>query len=206
MPRIARAINSGLGFFAIGSRDVLCDWVHADNLVQALLLAGASLTENAPAGRGGCQGEPEAAGQAFFINDGAPINNFAFLRQVFAPPGSAASASLFWLRVPSSAMYTFAAAAEVLHRAAGRWLALDPFLTKAEVCKVGYTHYMTTARAERILGYRPVLDPQEGLQRTREFFAPLVRQRPSRVLSGMALATPFAALLLLITSMVLRAR
>ncbi len=42
-PRIIKMLNQGLGFFAIGPESVLCDWVHADNLVHGILLAAAAL-------------------------------------------------------------------------------------------------------------------------------------------------------------------
>ena len=167
LPRIVDLVNRGAGFFAVGGRDVLCDWVHADNVVHALLLAARALSE----GAGGCSGE------AFFVSDGHPVNNFDFLAKLLTLPcyGPAAQASMFWLRIPSGIVYCFACVTEAVHRVmAGCGLNFEPLLTKAEVCKVGYTHFMSVDKAQRVLGYRPVVTHREGLERTRAFFAPRV--------------------------------
>eukprot|EP00045_Choanoeca_perplexa_P009158 m.87417 g.87417 ORF g.87417 m.87417 type:complete len:277 (-) comp14776_c0_seq7:332-1162(-) len=72
LPRIIKVLNSGLDFFAIGSQDVLCDWVHGQNLVHGILLAGqACLMQDA-----------DKCGRAYPISDGCPVNNFVFLSQV----------------------------------------------------------------------------------------------------------------------------
>ena len=39
--------TSGLGFFAIGPSEILCDWVHVDNLVHSLVLAAHGLVTRA---------------------------------------------------------------------------------------------------------------------------------------------------------------
>jgi nucleoside-diphosphate-sugar epimerase len=48
-------------------RPYIVDWVHVDNFVHANVCAA-----TAPRG--------DVAGQAFFISDGNPVNNFEFLR------------------------------------------------------------------------------------------------------------------------------
>lgn len=154
LPRITGLINQGLGFFSIGSPDILCDWVHADNLVHALLLAAAALA--VPADNAGAAGATRVAGRAFHIADGFPINNFAFMQRIFGTPG------LFWLRVPTSIMYAMAAATEAVHRTLAPVFVFEPFLTKAEVCKVGYTHYMDMTGPREALGYEPIISAEVG--------------------------------------------
>lgn len=56
----------GLLKFRIGGPNVLTDWVYAENLVHAHLLASMALSDDLP----GRSGLPPAAGQAYFISDG----------------------------------------------------------------------------------------------------------------------------------------
>jgi nucleoside-diphosphate-sugar epimerase len=116
LPRIIKIINGGVGFFAIGGRDILCDWVHVDNLVHSMVLAAAAAAAAAPSAtaavssersggstigdvtrRGGDvirRGDP--CGKAFAIGDGVPVNNFVFLRQLLGCD------ELFWMSAPTN--------------------------------------------------------------------------------------------------------
>ncbi|KAK4387835.1 Short-chain dehydrogenase/reductase family 42E member 1 [Sesamum angolense] len=76
LPRILKLAKLGLLPFKIGSTNVKSDWVYIDNLVFALLLASMELLDDIP----GRQGQPIAAGQAYFISDGYPVNTFEFIR------------------------------------------------------------------------------------------------------------------------------
>lgn len=66
LPRILKMAKMGLLKFRIGGPNVLTDWVYADNLVHAQLLASMALIDDLP----GRSGLPPAAGQAYFISDG----------------------------------------------------------------------------------------------------------------------------------------
>ena len=68
------------------------------------------------------------SGKAYFISDGAPINNFEFLR----PLAEAVGAPFPSLRLPASMALVIARVGEVLHYVTG----LEPLLTRAEVYKV----------------------------------------------------------------------
>lgn len=56
----------GLLFFKVGGTSIKTDWVYAENLVLALILASMGLLDDIP-GRGA---QPVAAGQPYFICDG----------------------------------------------------------------------------------------------------------------------------------------
>lgn len=118
--------------------------------------------------------DPSVCGQAFPIADGQPVNNFEFLRQVLAAP------ELFQLQVPSGLAYFGAACIELVHSVVGRLVPFEPLLTRAEVCKVGYTHYFNMAGVQRRLGYAPLVDHAEGMRRTSEVFAPLLKSAAQR--------------------------
>ena len=181
-PRIVGMVNKGLGFFAIGDANILCDWVHGENVAHGCVVACAGMNSTAQRRR--------IAGRAFFLSDGHPVNNFTFIGSVLGDP------SLFWFRVPTWFMYVIARAAEALHALIP---AIVPFLTVAEVCKVGYTHYADPDEARADLGFVPLVPYGEGLQRARAHFAPTVR-RPSRLT-----VTVIMALVVLIVSVVVLA-
>ena len=73
-PRIAALMRAGLYVFRIGDPSVRVDWVHGDNLADAHVRAMAALLAPPPGA-----GAPRAAGQAFFVSDGEPVNQFTFL-------------------------------------------------------------------------------------------------------------------------------
>lgn len=56
----------GLLLFRIGDVNVKTDWVYVDHLVIALLLASMGLLKD----KADKNGEPIAAGRAYFISDG----------------------------------------------------------------------------------------------------------------------------------------
>jgi len=118
LPRIAALMRLGLYRFFIGGADVKVDWLHADNFVDAQVLAMAELL-------GG--GKRSAArSRAFFISDGAPVNSFDFLQ----PLGDAVGAPAPALRMSTEFMLGVASVCEALAA-----LGLPPFLTRAEVLR-----------------------------------------------------------------------
>ncbi|XP_062860951.1 short-chain dehydrogenase/reductase family 42E member 1 [Trichomycterus rosablanca] len=142
LPRIVRMIERGLFKFVYGDPDSLVEFVHIDNLVSAHVLAAEALTE----GR-----QHRAAGQAYFISDGRPVNNFEFFRPLVEGLGY----SFPHLRLPVSLIYFFAFLTEMVHRVVGRVYDFQPLLTRAEVYKTGVTHYFSMDKARAELGYDP---------------------------------------------------
>lgn len=76
--RIINLLRKGLAKFSIGSKDSKVDWVHVDNLVHAHILASQRLSEENLGKK-----KEVVAGNPYFINDQAPINNFEFFRPIF---------------------------------------------------------------------------------------------------------------------------
>ncbi|EGD78877.1 hypothetical protein PTSG_01854 [Salpingoeca rosetta] len=153
LPRIIRLVNKGLGFMAIGRRDVLCDWVYGENLAHAIALAVQRLTADDSA--------PTVSGRALFISDQQPVNNFTFLATILG------DTSLFSVYVPTPAMLALAHVIERAHAIIAPIVPFEPFLTVAEVCKVGVTHYASPRLARHALGYTPRVTQDEAIQRTR---------------------------------------
>lgn len=162
LPRILSLAQMGLLTFKIGDASVKNDWLYVDNLVHALLLASMGLLDDIP----GREGIPIAAGQTYFISDGAPVNTFEFLRPLvtsleydfpklsISVPTALVVAKIFW----------------TIYFLFYPWLKKSwfpsPLILPAEVYKVGITHYFSILKAKQELGYTPIVKPQEGMKAT----------------------------------------
>ncbi|TSK38384.1 Thrombospondin type-1 domain-containing protein 4 [Bagarius yarrelli] len=142
LPRIVKYLESGLFRFVYGDPESLVEFVHVENLVSAHELAAEALTDKR---------EHRAAGQAYFISDGRPVNNFEFFR----PLVEALGYPFPKLRLPVSLVYFFAFLTEMVHSAVSRFYNFQPLLTRAEVYKTGVTHYFSIEKARAELGYDP---------------------------------------------------
>lgn len=140
LPRIVSYIERGLFKFVYGDPGSLVEFVHVDNLVQAHILASEALT----AAKGHV-----ASGQAYFISDGRPVNNFEFLRPLVEGLGYRFPS----IRLPLTLIYCFAFLTEMAHFILGRVYNFQPFLTRTEVYKTGVTHYFSLEKAKKELGY-----------------------------------------------------
>ena len=122
----------------VGSKDVKLDNSYVHNLIHGFILAGEHLV---PGG--------SAPGQAYFVNDGEPINMFDFSRPVIEACGE---------RWP-----TFRVSGRLVHAVMSVWQWLHfrlglpkPLLEPLAVERVYLDNYFSTAKAERDLGYRPL--------------------------------------------------
>ncbi|XP_078318967.1 short-chain dehydrogenase/reductase family 42E member 1-like [Crassostrea virginica] len=143
IPRTVTTVQSG-AMKALFGKDSLQDFLHVDNLVQAHILAGQALLESR---------KSVAAGQAYFISDGAPINTFEFFRPLLSGLGY----PLPNIYVPVSLVYVIAFIIEWIHFFVGRIYNFQPILTRTEVYKSGVTHYFSIKKATRDLGYHPTV-------------------------------------------------
>ncbi|KAL4658760.1 short-chain dehydrogenase/reductase family 42E member 1-like isoform X1 [Arapaima gigas] len=142
LPRIVSYIERGIFRFVYGSSSSLVEFVHVDNLVLAHKLAATALTSSK---------QHRAAGQAYFISDGRPVNNFEFFRPLVEGLGY----NFPKIRMPISLIYFFAFLTEMVHCLLGWMYNFQPLLTRTEVYKTGVTHYFSIAKAVTELGYKP---------------------------------------------------
>eukprot|EP00293_Proteomonas_sulcata_P008426 CAMPEP_0184288560 /NCGR_PEP_ID=MMETSP1049-20130417/1082_1 /TAXON_ID=77928 /ORGANISM="Proteomonas sulcata, Strain CCMP704" /LENGTH=286 /DNA_ID=CAMNT_0026595029 /DNA_START=526 /DNA_END=1386 /DNA_ORIENTATION=+ len=158
LPRIYQQVQRGIAFFCIGGMSTLSDWLYVDNLTQALYLADRALADRFR--RTGASGRP------YFVHDGKPINTFEFLRRIFVPLGFP---NVFRLPLSTTLMLGVATLIEWFQYLVGNHLGIAPFLTTAEVLKVGVTHYFSMQSARERLGYTPEILQDEGIARTVSF-------------------------------------
>lgn len=142
LPRIVGYIENGIFRFVYGNPSSLVEFVHVDNLVSAHELAAEALTADH---------QHRSAGQAYFISDGRPVNNFEFFRPLVEGLGY----SFPKVRLPVSLIYFFAFLTEMIHHLIGPIYNFQPLLTRTEVYKTGVTHYFSMAKAKAELGYKP---------------------------------------------------
>ncbi|XP_053172809.1 short-chain dehydrogenase/reductase family 42E member 1 [Scomber japonicus] len=142
LPRIVGYIEKGIFRFVYGEPSNLVEFVHVDNLVSAHELAADALT---------AEKQHCSAGQAYFISDGQPVNNFEFFRPLVEGLGYPFPK----LRLPISLIYFFAFLTEMFHHLIGPLYNFQPLLTRTEVYKTGVTHYFSMAKAKAELGYDP---------------------------------------------------
>ncbi|XP_053305352.1 short-chain dehydrogenase/reductase family 42E member 1 [Spea bombifrons] len=142
IPRIIGYLEKGLFKCVHGDPSTLVQFVHVDNLVSAHILAAESM-------------KPEknevAAGQAYFISDGPPVNNFEFFRPLVENLGYEFPTR----RLPLFLIYFFAFVTEWIHFLVSPVYNFQPLLTRTEVYKTGVTHYFSIEKAKRDLGYEP---------------------------------------------------
>ncbi|MED6206400.1 hypothetical protein PIB30_026345 [Stylosanthes scabra] len=172
LPRIISMAKLGLLFFRIGDHNVKSDWVFVDNLVLALILASMGLLDDNDEGKEKEKGNklPKAAGQAYFISDGLPVNTFEFIEPLLT--GLDYQLPRRWLSVDlalviakiSWVVYTVLLLCPpwLLN---WRWLP-QPFILPAEVHKVGVTHYFSCLKAKEEIGYVPKVSSKEGMAST----------------------------------------
>lgn len=142
LPRVVDYIEKGIFRFVYGNPSSLVEFVHVDNLVSAHELAADALTP---------EKQHRSAGQAYFISDGRPVNNFEFFRPLVEGLGYPFPK----LHLPISLIYLFAFLTEMIHHLVGPLYNFQPLLTRTEVYKTGVTHYFSMAKAKAELGYEP---------------------------------------------------
>ncbi|KAL3877516.1 hypothetical protein ACJMK2_035213 [Sinanodonta woodiana] len=142
-PRIVSYIEKGYYCMTYGT-STKQDFVHVENVAQAHQLAGEALTEI---------NNYKAAGQAYFISDGAPINTFDFYRPLVEGLGYPVPT----IQLSITLVYIFAILTEIVHSMIARVYNFQPLLTRTEVYKTGVTHHFSIAKARQELGYCPTI-------------------------------------------------
>lgn len=112
------------------------------------------------AGTGDASLEP--CGQAYCISDGTPVENFEFLRPLCEARGK----KFPRITLPTPLLMHVAHATEIVYHVTNALgFPVEPFLTRAEVLKVGYSHHFSMAKAKRDLGYVPLTNSEQGAQK-----------------------------------------
>lgn len=132
----------------IGREDKLVDFTYVDNAAAAHLAAAERLHPDSP-----------IAGRPFFVSDDAPVALWDFVDRILAVAG------LDPVRRSVSPWAAYAAGSllETLYRAFG--LKGEPRLTRFLAEELSTAHWFDISAAGELLGYRPIVDVDEGFRR-----------------------------------------
>jgi nucleoside-diphosphate-sugar epimerase len=132
----------------VGSGENRVDIAYIDNVVHAHLLAAKNLETTG-----------SGAGQAFFIGQEEPVLLWQWINDLFVrlniPPVTQ--------RVPLAIAYGAGMAMESLYTVLGK--AGEPRMTRFLAYQLAKSHWFSHQKAEKLLGYRPLVDTDVGLVR-----------------------------------------
>lgn len=133
----------------VGNGQNLVDITYIDNAVHAHLLAAKNLEDSG-----------SAAGRAYFISQGEPVHLWSWINTLFQRLGIP--------RVQKRVSYTKAYWAGTIFERIYKTLGLkdDPPMTRFLAEQLAKPHWFSLDRAERELGYEPLVNQVEGLNRT----------------------------------------
>ena len=153
--KVFESVLAGHVKVLVGSKNVKLDNSYVHNLVHGFILAAEHLVD------GGT-----APGQAYFINDGEPINMFEFSRPVVEACGQP------WpsLWVPGRLVWAAMMAWQFLHFKFGL---PKPLLEPLAVERLYLDNYFSIAKAERDLGYRPLFTTEQALAQCTPYYVEL---------------------------------
>ncbi|MDO9041531.1 MAG: NAD-dependent epimerase/dehydratase family protein [Desulfocapsaceae bacterium] len=138
----------------VGAGENLVDISYVDNVAHAHLLAADNLA-----------GTGTAAGRAYFISQGEPVNLWQWIGELFSRLDIAPVRA----KISYPAAYTIGALLEGACCLAGRQQ--EPPMTRFLAQQLAKSHYFSIARASHDLGYQPLVSTTEGMER---LFASLI--------------------------------
>ena len=153
--KVFESVLAGHVKVLVGNKDIKLDNSYVHNLVHGFILAAQHLVE------GGT-----APGQAYFINDGEPINMFEFARPVVEACGEPFPK----FRVPGRLVWFAMTIWQYLHFKFGL---PKPLLEPLAVERIYLDNYFSIAKAERDLGYRPLFTTEQALQQCIPYYVEL---------------------------------
>lgn len=147
IPRLLARARSGR-LRRVGDGGNLIDMIYVENAAAAHLQAAEALQPGSP-----------AAGQAYFISQGEPVNCWQWINQILAlaelPPVTRA--------ISTHVAWQVGAAAEAIYRLFR--LHREPPMTRFLAAQLGMSHYFDISRARRDFGYDPAVSTAEGMSR-----------------------------------------
>ncbi len=133
----------------VGKGKNLVDITYIDNAVHAHLLAAKNLEDSA-----------SAAGRAYFISQGEPVHLWPWVNTLFQRLGI----PTVHKRVSYTKAYWAGSILERIYKTFN--LKDDPPMTRFLAEQLAKPHWFALDRAERDLGYEPLVNQTEGLNRT----------------------------------------
>ena len=157
IPRLIARARSGR-LRKIGDATNLVDVTYVENAAEAHLRAAESLTGEAALAAG-----PRAAGKAYFLSQGTPVNCWHWIDEVLAlanlpPVHKSMSFKTAWRA---------GALCETVYRTLG--LSGEPPMTRFLAAQLAKSHWFDISAAKQDLGYQPRVSTEEGMRRLGEW-------------------------------------
>ncbi|MFT5699301.1 MAG: nucleoside-diphosphate-sugar epimerase [Desulforhopalus sp.] len=133
----------------VGDGDNLVDISYIDNVAHAHLLAAQNLTQ-----------EQTAAGQAYFISQGEPVNLWDWINELFELMG----VERITKRISYKTAYKIGASLEFIYKVTGK--NGEPKMSRFLAEQLAKSHYFSCEKARRDFGYTPIISTREGLEKT----------------------------------------
>ena len=156
----------------IGGKQAKLDNSYVHNLIHGFILAAEHLVD------GGT-----APGQAYFINDGEPINMFEFARPVVTACGERFPT----FRVPGRPVHTAMTAWQRLHF---RFGFPEPLVEPLAVERVYLDNYFSIEKARRDLGYEPLFTTEQALRDCLPYYTGLYAEMKGTAAVGAPATAP----------------
>lgn len=132
----------------VGAGQNLVDISYVDNVAHAHLLAADNLA-----------GTAKAAGRAYFVSQGEPVNLWQWIGELFTRLDIAPVRA----KISYPAAYGIGALLEGVYGLAG-WRQ-EPPMTRFLAQQLAKSHYFTIARAMHDLDYQPLVSTEQGMER-----------------------------------------
>ena len=153
--KVFESVLAGHVKVLVGSKDVKLDNSYVHNLIHGFILAGEHLVE------GG-----SAPGQAYFINDGEPVNMFEFSRPVVEACGEPYPR----FRVPGRLVWLVMTVWQWLHF---RFGLPKPLIEPLAIERISLDNYFSVAKAKRDLGYEPLFTTDQAMAECLPYYTQL---------------------------------
>lgn len=147
IPRLVERGKKGL-LKQVGNGQNLVDIAYIDNVADAHWLAAVNLATSAT-----------AAGKAYFISQGRPVNLWDWINGLFAELGIPTVKK----QVSFGTAYVAGALLEGIYRILAQ--RTEPLMTRFLAQQLAKSHWFSIAAARRDLGYEPKVTTEEGMKR-----------------------------------------
>jgi 3beta-hydroxy-delta5-steroid dehydrogenase/steroid delta-isomerase len=153
--RVFESVLAGHVKVLVGNKNVKLDNSYVHNLIHGFILAAEHLV---PGGT--------APGQAYFVNDGEPVNMFEFSRPVVEACGE----SMPTFRVPGRLVWFAMTVWQWLHFRLGL---PKPLIEPLAIERIYLNNYFSVAKAQRDLGYTPLFTTKQAMAECLPYYTDL---------------------------------
>ena len=164
-PNLLKAYEKGQTRFQLGLNENLFDFTYVGNVAHAHILAAVALMKTHALKTQPLDHE-RVDGEAFFITNDAPIYFWDFARLIWAAAGDKTQPSQVWVIEKEFGLILVWLVEWLFWLAGGR----IPNLTRKKVVYSSLTRYYSINKAKTVLGYKPQVEVEEGVQRTVKWF------------------------------------